>query len=69
MLSLLILQLLLFLNNSLKTNKFPNRKLHYTGFDMNYFIFIQLQIFLNDHFDWFWNTSYVEIYALISKHM
>ena len=69
MLSSFIFQLFFFLNNSFKTNKFPFKKLHYTSFDMDYFITMQFQIFSNDHYDLFFNTSYVEMYALSSKHI
>ena len=36
---------------------------------MEYFMIIQFQIVWNDHYDLFFNMSYVEMYALISKHM
>ena len=69
MVSSFIFQLFFFLNNSFKTNKFPFKKLHYTSFDIDYFIIMQFQIFSNDFYDLFFNTNYMEMYALSSKHI
>ena len=69
MVSSFIFQLFFFLNNSFKTNTFPFKKLHYTSFDIDYFIITQFQIFSNDYYDLFFNTNYMEMYALSSKHI